>query len=251
LIAARAHILPAYLAIDYEARACIAIWAKDAAGAAYFGSRAVQSDDAARSNHLLSVRQSRLIDEARAVGLDFAALPSGFESAILGQVTRPARRSALTAVTAALQQCASPTVRVHRALELLGDSAGMRAGLLYLYRDGALKEAAARDAAADSALDGFVRERWRQQLQDSATAYLTQASGTAAELEALTWTSPSRVKYRLISLRHIAKHEVQYLGFVALVDDDARALPAVYWETASAIALRLLERGDAEGVSAD
>jgi hypothetical protein len=237
------------LATDYEARACIAIWANDTHAAEYFGSRAFQNDGVARNTNMQSVRQSRLIGEARTVGLDFAAVPSLIESSLMGQVTRPARRSALTTVTAALQQCSGPAARVQRALELLGESAGLRAGHIYLCREGALMRVASRDAAADSALDSVVQEQWLQQLQDSATAYLPASDQLSAEPGALAWTSPSRTVYRLLPLKHLAKNAALHVGTVVLVAKDARAMPAAYWETAAAIALRLLEHGDADSVS--
>jgi hypothetical protein len=247
LIASRALVLPSYLAADYEARACVAIWAKDTTAAAHFAALAVRHDRLRRAT--LLVRKGRLIDEARAAGLDVAMLPTDFESAVLGASTGASRRAGSSTVRAALHM-QDPAARARAGLELLCDAARATSGHLYLNRGEALQHAASLGAANEPALAAFVHAYWKQQLQEHVEDdFTTQSDSDAAESQLTSWTQAG-TSYQLLLLRGSTDGTLHYTGVVALAANHAD-LPALYWELAAAVSARLLELGDAEGASAD
>jgi serine/threonine protein kinase len=248
LIAARAAVLPSHLAVDYEARACVAIWAKDTLAAAHFASLAVRRDGLGR-NTTLVVRQSRLRDEARSAGLDFSVLPTVFESSVLGDANGPVRRAALTKVTAAFSQISEPAGRALRALEMLCDAAQLRAGQLYLAQDNALSRAATLAMQPDPNLDAFAKRYWAEQLDDSMATCITQSDSDQSELSAASWTNPEGTTYRVLLLKSTGERGLVYVGLAAVRADNSKDWPALYWELSSAVGTRLLELGDAQGVS--
>lgn len=248
LIARRSHLLPGRLAVDCEARACVAIWAGDAAGAAHFAElalkRAGRGDDSARL-----LRETRLIYEARASGLEISFLPSEFESAVLGEADLNTRPKLIAKVTVALQRAKDPKARACRALWLLCKPVRAPAAQFFLVVDGALKHAASYGEQCSDALNGFVLDYWRTRLHDDLETQvdLTTIDGMNAGIE-LTTNVPD-TQYRLVLLTCAGAHELIDIGILAL-DRVARASwPDTYPQLLAAVATRLYELDDARGVT--
>jgi hypothetical protein len=248
LIAERADLTAAHLAVDYEARACVAIWAKDTLRAAHFASLAVRGDQG--GSNLRLVRQSRLLDEVRAAGLDVSVLPTMFESSVLSDAGGAVRRAAATKVTAALRRVVDPAGRVLRALELLCEAAACAGGQLYLSQDAGLVRAATlgMSAAAASALDEFAVRHWALQLDGEMDTDVIPAGSEPGTPALETWTSADGTAHRVAVLKSAVAGSLLYVGLIVLLADGQFECPPQYWELSAAIGTRLYELGDAQGV---
>jgi hypothetical protein len=250
LIDKQAGTSDSHLAVLYEARVHVAIWAKDAAATAHFVELAARAYRRAPRAALL-VRQGRLRDEARRAGLELELPASAFESSVLGSSDSSASAALRNHVAIALGQATTLGGRSLRALELLCDTSGARAGHLYLVQADELVRAASCGSPGDSALDAFANGYWLQQLDDALLVTgLTQDSSALELVDAASWTHPSGTHYRLLLLTAPFRGQLVFVGVVALVAESASPLPALVGKLAAVVCERLLELREVQGVSA-
>jgi hypothetical protein len=249
LIDKQAGTSDSHLAVLYEARVHVAIWAKDSSAAAHFVELAARAYRRAPRAALL-VGQGRLRDEARRAGLELELPASAFESSVLGSPDSASSSALRKQVTTALDRATTPPARSLRALELLCETSGARAGHLYLTQAHELVRAASCGSPADAALDAFANGYWLQQLDDSfLTAGLTQDSSALELLDGGSWTHPGGTLYRLLLLTAAFRGELVFVGVVALVAETVSPLPARVGKLGVVLCERLLELGVVRGVS--
>jgi tRNA A-37 threonylcarbamoyl transferase component Bud32 len=252
LIEQRAGIMPSRLLLDYEARARVAIWAKDSAAAERFTALAASHSRAAHPA-AVSARHGRLQSEAKQAGLEFEVPMTAFESSVLGSARpRGDGSSVLTKVASALGRIGEPSLRARRALEMLCESTRARAGRLYVLQDGALTRAALLGDEEDAALDESAAAYWRQQLADSAHTMIEVAGNDPMDaFGTRIWTSRIGTAYRFAVMKGQHEDDLSFVGLVAMAAENQQSLASEYWELSTAIGTRLLELGDAQAVTLD
>jgi Protein kinase domain/AAA ATPase domain len=234
---------PSRLALDYEARARVAILARDAATASHYMRLAVERGAAEGDSGRLAMR-GRLLDEAREQDIDLDIPLSSFESAIEAQSTRHAISHRLNdALRAELAYALGPAARAERALKLLCRELKANGGQLYYARGMELTRSATL-VKPDDALDRFARGYWQQrQLQAGMTTIFTVPEA-AAGLQSGSWTSPKGEQYALLPLSRGG--EAECVGLAALIAQP-ETIPAEYWALSAAISDWLQELGDLGG----
>jgi tetratricopeptide (TPR) repeat protein len=248
LIAQRAGMMPSRLLLDYDARARVAIWAKDTETAAHYAELAASQY---RAGGPAVTRHGRLQEEAKQAGLELEVPMTAFESSVLGGArTRDAGHGMLTKIAAAFNQLSEPSARALRALELLCETSRAHAGQLYVAQDGVLVRAASLGNAPDASLDRFAHEYWQQQLEDcELTMVEVEGANDASALGTSMWTSHVGTEYRFAVLKAQTETELAYVGLVAMAAQNDQGLAAEYWELSTAIGTRLLELGDVQAMS--
>jgi hypothetical protein len=230
------------LAPDYEARARVAIAAKDAASAERFAKVACTH----RGPEAGSLTLDRLLVEAAKAGLTLDVPASGFESVVLGGERRGAPVVADTDQVASIARLPQPAARAERVLELLAGTAGATAGYLYYAQESGLACAARLHTAPDEALDRFANGYFRQQLEGAAmTTIFTAVDGTE-ELGA-SWTSSAGSVYRIALLQ--SQGGAVYVGLVVLSCGSTQLeMSLQYRSLSNALSAELLELRDAIAV---
>jgi hypothetical protein len=248
LLEQRAGLAASRLLADYDARARVAIWAKDTETATRFAELAANQY---RAGGPAAVRHGRLQLEARHAGLDLDIPLTAFESSVLGS-KRPAQDNdnVLASVTAKFQALSSRQERVLEAIELLCAQSQATSGQLYLVEDGRLVRAASVGDAANASLDDFAHTYWQQQLQGSdQTVMEVESSPNAAALGTSLWMNHAGAEYRFAVLKARTELELAYIGVVAMAAHQDLGMAENYWELSTAIGTRLVALGDAQAVS--
>jgi hypothetical protein len=244
LIARRMHLRPAARALDLEARALVAIWAKDAADAAHFIHLATQVDAAVGGERTLA-RRGRLLDEAQRAGVEVEMPPSDFEWKVLGSARAAPGTGATDPRLASINALPEPSQRAARVLEVLAQVAGATAGHLYYRQRSELVRAASLAAPPDPALESFARGYLRQQLEDSAMTSVFTAMPGPVEARFATWTDRAGKLLKIALLQQ--SDATTCIGLVALCDVRETAMSSEFRSLAAAISARLLELGDVAG----
>jgi hypothetical protein len=245
LIAARAGLMASHLAVDYEARAWVAVLARDTDAVIHYTALAGQLPLDSAST--LSVRRGQLLRVARRAGLAISLPVSQFESSVLGEASPLTASPALSQIGEALTSLQEPSVRAERALQLLLRSVQGARGQLYLFQYTVLRHVALVNMACDPALDDFVRHYWQQQLEDlGMTAPVTLATQSSIANEIGSWTNPRGVQYQVLMLKANVDAGLVPVGLVAWVRGASRT-SVDYAADAVAVSTRLLELGDACG----
>lgn len=236
------------LAASYEARARIAIWARDAAAATQYATLSVRERGRAAGS-VSGTQVEQLIEEARSAGIEIALQPTDFEVSVLG-VTRSAALDPHTArIAEAFDACASATERAKRALGLLCEVAHAPGGHLYLVgADSELTLAVSTNAAPDAEITRFARGFLAQQLdEEEMTAGLTQATHMLSLPGAASFVDQRGVEHRVLMLTCKKAGTVVYVG-LALVPASKRAhVDPEAIVRSTALASYLLDRGDSPG----
>jgi hypothetical protein len=244
VIEARADKRPSFLAEDYEARARVAIWAKDAGAAAHFARLAGRLYGAERGAKSIAKRES-LLDEARRAGLALDLPLSEPEAATIRSRQPSALHARQAQIAAELAPLPDASARALRSLVLLCGSCGGRAGQLYYARDGGLALVAQLGKTPDPTLDRFVHGYWRQQLERAGmTTVVTEMESGALERAHATFMGPGGMTYRIALLE--TENDDACVGLVALRFEDELRLGSEYASTSAAISMHLLEVGDAK-----
>jgi hypothetical protein len=223
----------------YEARARVAIRARDQAAALRFAELATR-DLQGGTGHRVLQRHARMLEEARRAGIDLELAQSGFEDSVLGG-PRSNDRSAVAARAVRDVQRVAPNARPQRILEVICESAESRVGTLFLAHGELLTPVAATGEASEPALGAFVSGYFRQQLEIAfETNAVTEISaGVTSEPTVGSWTSPRGTQYRLIALTQIADGELVFSGLVALELAPRRPIPPQTHVLARALAPEL------------
>jgi hypothetical protein len=220
LIAARSGLMASHRAVDYEARAWVAIHARDTDAVVHFTTLASQLPLDSAST--LSARRGQVLRAARRAGLVISLPASHFEISVLGQASPPAAAPAESQIGAALSAIVPPSERAQRALDLLLNAIHAARGHLYLLQGSVLRRVASSNMESDSALDDFAREYWQQQLEDLAmTAPVTLATQSSNANELGSWTNPRGVQYQVLMLKSKLGAGLAPVGLVAWVGEAA------------------------------
>jgi tetratricopeptide (TPR) repeat protein len=209
----------------YEARARVAIRARDGAAARQYAELATR-DFQGGPGHRVLQRHARMLEEARRAGIDLELAQSGFEDTVLGG-PRSNDRSVVGARALREVQRVAPNARPQRILEMVCEAAEARAGKLFLAHGELLTRVASTGEASEPALDTFASGYFRQQLE---IAFETNAvteitAGVTSEPTVGSWTSPRGTQYRFIALTQIVDGELALSGLVALELAPSRPIP--------------------------
>lgn len=243
MIERRSELRPSLRALDFEARAKVAIWAGDGAAANHF-TRLATEGVAAETGVQHLARRGRLLDEAQRAGMVLDIAQSGFESAIKTPSVRPEHahaRAAQGLVAAAFGPLADSGARAQRALELLAEALVAPSGQLY-YASGMQLTRCATVGEPVPLLDRFANGYWRHRRQQAAmTTVFTAPQLSAFGLPTGAWTSPAGTPYVLIPLSPVGESEC--VGLAAFAAHTG-PIPAEFWALAAAISAKLLAAGD-------
>jgi hypothetical protein len=239
-------------AASYEARARIAIWARDADTAARYAALAVR-ERGGRSASASAPQVVRLLEEARGFGLDFELEPTDFEVSVLG-----ASRSAVDPLGApmieALAGCETGEQRAARTLELLCGLAHSAGGHLYLVgADRELVLAATRNAPPPSAEAArFARGFFAQQLDDAQmTEGLTQATHMLSLPGAGAYIDSDRAEHHLFVLSCKQQGELVYVGLAVVAASKNQRVDPEAMVYSAGLAAALLRAADTSGIRSD
>jgi hypothetical protein len=248
LMQRRTNMRPSFGALDFEARARVAILAKDAVGTAHFMQRAIDCA-AAAGGAIVRALRGRMLDEAQQAGLALPAELSGFTSPLLAGANLEAQVVTASDVIDSVERLSKPLDRANRFLELLTEAAGASVGHLYYVRDAKLVRVASRGGTQEPGFDQFANEFLEEWLEQTAltTVFTHVQSNDAAPLAA--WWSASGAVYRVALLA--GKHSGSCIGLVAFCDMTENAtLSPHYRSLAAALGAKLLKLEDLQVVSA-
>jgi hypothetical protein len=250
LIAARPGAMESHVVADHEARARVAIWAKDPQAPKLIARLTAMQLRLGRSPLMLE-RQIHLLNEAKLAGVNFQLPPSAFETSVLGTSTRPARSEVAVSVLPELRRIPLPRQRAEHALKVLSEAYSASVGRLYLVQEGALRCVASMGVAAASGLDAFVTEYWAEQMEDTLlTEVVSEATTHNAGSEIASFAEDG-LSYRVITLRCAEHAPLAFVGIAALRLPTDVSLSTNAWQIAAALGGALYELGDAEVVSPD
>jgi hypothetical protein len=250
LIASRVGTLRAHRIVDYEARVRVAIEAKDPKAVAHYIDLLAQHGRL-DAGYVLQPRHLQLSDDARRAGVPLDLPETRFQTAVLAPRGHVSRHLAATQVATALAEALDAPARAQRALALLCEAAGgvTASGQLYLAHESGLFLAASQSLAADDALDQLVHRYWLQLADtDGATSVMTQTRDTGVSVVDV-WQRPDGSRYRPIVLRSTTVDGPRRVGLAVLAANDSEPLGPQVWEIAAVLSTRLLELGDAHGVT--
>jgi hypothetical protein len=230
---------PALVAADLEARALVAIWARDHAGAAHFTELATRSTRNERTALELA-RRGRLIDEAARAGIPLDLPASGFESVVLGHANQPAAPAIDAGFLAALEALRDPQTRAQRALTLLCEAAIARGGHLYTLQADSLALSASLGAPVDSGLDDFAQGYLQHHIEQAAmSTVFTATEQTLGALPVTTWRGSNGATYSLVPLKRLGRD--RYFGALALLTPSGNLRGPQFSAIVSTISARLID----------
>jgi hypothetical protein len=245
LIQRRRDLTDAHRALDYEARAQVAILAGDGPAAQHFIDLLSAQGHTGR-NPTAWKSDQRVVEQARRSGLIAARPVTAFETTVLGQAPQPHVKVASSRLLLELPKTLSAERRAQRALDLMCDALPARSAWLYLAQEAGPKQVAARGEPRQ-APDGLVTSYWQSTLTEEGmmTAATDDPDEHALRL-ADTWASEDGQLNRPILLRCNTASGLVYVGVAVFAVEPAAAPPrAALYELASALAARLLVLGDA------
>ncbi|HKP61365.1 MAG TPA: protein kinase [Polyangiales bacterium] len=238
-IAERVHIRPSVLALDLEARARVALWAKDASSASHFTRLATEASTVGGRAGV--VKRSRLLDEAERSGVNLSVPLSDFEATVL-QSQRPSPATLVPSyVLESVSMLQAPEARADRVLALLLAAAGAQTGHLYYAQKQRLDRVASLAVAPDPELDRFV-DRYLQQwrVQSAMTEVFTEADD-AAPITA-SWSDRGGTPHAIMLLQ--AGPAAACVGLVAFCGVRPSALGAPCGTLAQGLVHHLVTLGD-------
>jgi hypothetical protein len=208
---------------SYEARARIAICARDAASASHYAALALSARGAAAVS-AMGTQLERLLHEARGAGLDITLQPTAFEVSVLGATRTRSHDPSAARVSAELAGCQGPEARAERALFLVCDALAAPRGHLFMaVNDNELRHIASRNSAApDAEITRMARGFFAQQLDErDMSLEFTEAD---AQPSAACFTDPSGVEQRALLLSYERAGALAYAG-VAMLEASSHACP--------------------------
>jgi hypothetical protein len=235
-----------HLGASYEARARVALWARDEDAVAKY-SRATARQYRHGGGSPLGARYERLMDEAREVFPRRLAELAQLDLAAAGRTQAEREFSTTRIVTQVFRQATHADQRAELALSLLCEDHAARAGYLYICKDGGLTLAAARGAPPpEPRLAGLAHSHIQRQIDA-----MDMATQIADGLESTTQPAiadANGVVYDPVLLTCSVDDALCYVG-VALLVPAADAQPQSHRELVTAIASQLFEAGDAPGIT--
>jgi tetratricopeptide (TPR) repeat protein len=199
----------------YEARARVAIWARDDAALETYAGLTAKEYRHGRGS-ALGARYERLMAEARRTSNRARSTEAGTGSIPM----RTGFRTAAQRVSEALASASTAEERARRALKLLCDDRGAGIGHLYLLGDGGLNLVASHgEAAPPEGLLPYVRAYFgRAVSEDSeATAALTGTQVASMLTEGDRFRGAGGVEYHAVLLTSAANDPSRHVGAAAFV----------------------------------
>jgi hypothetical protein len=228
-----------HLGASCEARARVAIWAKDGAAVEEYGALAAYQY---RHGHgsPLGARYERLMDEARRSEL--SALP---QLSDLSSSQQGAKRHASSQITDAMRDMTSRAERAVCALKLLSEAVGAVGGYLYLVGQAGLELAASQSADPPSSdVSQFVKALFERELERGSTLVRTQALRPSDDNTAtVQLANPVAFAFEAVPLRCNMGGENWLVG-VAVLTSPSRHSGYVVRELAIALANHFIQLGE-------
>ena len=236
------------LGASYEARARVAIWARDEEALGEFG-RLTAREYRRGAGSPLGARYERLMDEARTAFPHRIAALGDLDLSAIG-LSRPERQpSAARAVSQVLRQATTAVERAAFALSLLCRDRQALGGHLYLVTERGLILAASQGVGApDAKLAHFARSHLRSELQqpDVATRLESDMAISQARPQPSTGDTPHP-----ITLTCLDEGNLKHVGIALLVMAPDTAAKTIDARLVGELASQLSEAGDARACTLD
>jgi hypothetical protein len=219
----------------YEARARVALWARDAAGFERNAQVCAQQYKKSGGNPALAAKYQRLMQEARQEGVrPRHALGNAATQTARETSSKTMLEQEVVSVANALVECKSRQERSERVLALLQERAGAKGGHLFLLSGAGLALAASAkgqgvDAEVISVVERLAQTAWGE---DEATELTLETPQEATQ--AKVWPLLLTCKW---------DGQLQVVGVAALRFERGAAV-RLPMETATAVASVLIESGD-------
>jgi hypothetical protein len=235
------------LGASYEARARVAIWARDEDALAEYGRLTAQQYRRGAGSPL-GARYEQLMDEARVTFPHRMSEFAEFDLASVGG-TRSGHTSVAKLVTQVLRQATTPEERATFALSLLCEDRGALGGHLYLVEEQGIALAATQTAAPAAPELAQLAQDWlTRELEES-----EQATQFAADLPALPISlhpgssAVSNDTFEPVMLTCIRQGRLHYIGVALLLLECKPGRVRSDARLTTAIADQLFEAGDVRG----
>jgi hypothetical protein len=236
-----------YLGASYEARAHVAIWARDLEALDKYASLTADEYRHARGSPL-GARYERLMDEARRVEARKLPRLSQFASTHAEITGISVNTSPATVVTEAMRGAEGTPDRAARALALLCNSNGAHDGHLYLFVESGLSLVASYLPKPEpDGLPEFVNSYVQRELGESRTLTV-QAAIPIVDTLGDNWTDNHGVIHWPLLLTAVVHGVAQCAGVAVLSGGDPGHLFAAVSPLARALGSHFIELGDARGV---
>ena len=245
-----AGILGINLGATYEARTRIAIWAGDRAAVDEYG-QLTAAAYAHGQGSPLGARYERLMSEAEAHGVTVQLALTQFETTMFGGTVLAKAIPSATAALVALRAAATAEERAERALRLVCEATGARAGQLHVITSTGLRVGAVLGGPAQTdAYSDLARQCLEQaQRADGDATQFTSDSIPATANAGTSLLDP--LLQRAILLTGDGDDAARHAA-VVVVDGAARAITTrEQHQLLRAIASHLLSVGDTAGVPAN
>ena len=236
-----------YLGASYEARAHVAIWARDLKALDEYAARTAEEYRHARGSPL-GARYERLMEEARRV--EARKLPRLSQFAVSQTVITAisSHTSPATVVTEAMRGAEGTPERAARALALICKRHSASDGHLYLFGPSGLVLAAAYLPKPEpDGLPEYVNDYVQRQLGESVAG--APAAGAFVDATAHSWTDSHGVVRWPLLLTAVVEGVPQCAGVAVLTGGDAGELLGGVSPLLQALGAHFIELGDARGVA--
>jgi hypothetical protein len=248
-----AGIVGINLGATHEARTRIAIWAGDREAIEKHGQLTAEAYAHGQGSPL-GARYERLMSEARSRGVSVQPALTQFETSMFGttSIAKTVPNAAMASLT--LRTASTQEERLGRALRLICDATGARAGQLHLIADNGLRVAAVLGDPQQTDAYGDLAQQCLDSALDEdvgATQMLSDAASVAASTSEDLSVLHQPMLQRAIVLTG-ERDEKPYHAAVVVLDGSARAATTrEQHELLAVIASFLLTAGDTPGVLAN
>jgi hypothetical protein len=240
------------LGATYEARARVAIWARDAEAVERYGQLAAHEYRHGRATPL-GARYERLMEEARAAGMRALPQLDSLASTHVGVTAASGLRATVEhSVMSALSAAEDASARAQVALSLVCDAHAAPGGHLYVVRrEGLVLAASAGGRADDEHLRKLVSAFWQRHLAeaDLPTAFVPEGS-PEPESSSEVWTDMRGTPYHPVLISTQRDGDLIHVGVAALIPNERPHHNPSAPHVTGTVGSYLLSTGDACGVEA-
>ena len=245
-----AGIIGVNLGATYEALTRIAIWAGDREAIEKYGALTAEAYAHGRGSPL-GARYERLMSEARSRGVSVRPALTQFETSMFGTsvLARSVPNAAMVVLT--LRTAASGEERADRALRLVCETTGARAGQLYVITESGLRVAAVvGDPHQTDAYAELAQQCLENALEaDTSATQMVSDTSSSAAMNTAGHTSLHQPMLQRAILLTGERGERAHHAAVVVLDASARgATTREQHELLAIIANYLLSSGDTAGV---
>ncbi|MDD9969245.1 MAG: protein kinase [Myxococcales bacterium] len=238
-----------HLVASFHVRAQIAVWARDEEAARRYALLALHGRGES-SNPTATPELVRLVDEARANGLEITLGLSNFEASVFGAGTATLTADAC-AYAKKLATCHNPEARARQALHLLCNITHAAGGHLYLVgRDGELSLVASQEQAPPTNADRafarfFFAEHIGDELPNASPPREEQATRMLTVPGAATYVDERGTEHRVMVLSCKLRSELMFVGLFTTASPCEDPTGERIASQCSAVASALVRSGDA------